>query len=475
MTSAPEPTKLHYLDGRPTELTLRRIKLEVLKGDRVETHTFDERDAIQLGAADENDLVLRDETVSRHHCRIFQEAGQYMIRDLDSTNGTFVNRVRIREAWLKPGCTVTLGTTELRFASTDETFRIVPSERSRFQELIGRDAKMREIYAILEKIGPTDATVVIEGETGTGKEVVARSVHLASRRASGPFMVFDCGAVPENLIESELFGHEKGSFTGAIGTRQGIFELANGGTVFLDELGELALDLQPKLLRVLEQREVKRVGGTKPIKVDVRVVAATNRDLEDEVRGGRFREDLFYRLSVVRLMLPPLRKRKDDIPILIQHFLKLGRFNHLPDGSRKVKLISRTALDRLMDYDWPGNVRELHNVIERAVSFAEGDAIEVRDLPDHIAIVHRPIHEESTVKEKGPSSSGVLGSQPDVKGTFKDAKEAWVATFEKDYIEALLKRNDNNISHAAREAEIDRKYFRKLMKKYGITATDDED
>ncbi len=474
MAFAPEPTKLHYLDGRPTELTLRRIKLEVLKGDRVETHTFDQRETISMGAADDNDLVLRDETVSRNHCRVFQEAGQYLIRDLDSTNGTFVNRVRVREAWLKPGCTITLGTTELRFASTDETFRIVPSERSRFQELIGRDVMMREIYAILEKIGPTDATVVIEGETGTGKEVVARSLHLASRRANGPFMVFDCGAVPENLIESELFGHEKGSFTGAIGTRQGVFEMANGGTVFLDELGELALDLQPKLLRVLEQREVKRVGGTKPIKVDVRVVAATNRDLEDEVRNGRFREDLFYRLSVVRLKLPSLRLRIDDIPILIQHFLKNGRFNQLPDGSRKVKLISRAALDRLLDYDWPGNVRELHNVIERAVSFAESDAIEVRDLPDHIAVVLRPIHEESTVREKGPSAaSGGPGSAPDVQGTFKDAKEAWVATFEKDYIEALLKRNNNNISHAAREAEIDRKYFRKLMKKYGITAHDD--
>ncbi len=423
MAFAPEPTKLHYLDGRPTELTLRRIKLEVLKGDRVETHTFDQRETISMGAADDNDLVLRDETVSRNHCRVFQEAGQYLIRDLDSTNGTFVNRVRVREAWLKPGCTITLGTTELRFASTDETFRIVPSERSRFQELIGRDVMMREIYAILEKIGPTDATVVIEGETGTGKEVVARSLHLASRRANGPFMVFD---------------------------------------------------LQPKLLRVLEQREVKRVGGTKPIKVDVRVVAATNRDLEDEVRNGRFREDLFYRLSVVRLKLPSLRLRIDDIPILIQHFLKNGRFNQLPDGSRKVKLISRAALDRLLDYDWPGNVRELHNVIERAVSFAESDAIEVRDLPDHIAVVLRPIHEESTVREKGPSAaSGGPGSAPDVQGTFKDAKEAWVATFEKDYIEALLKRNNNNISHAAREAEIDRKYFRKLMKKYGITAHDD--
>ena len=461
----PEPTKLHYIDGRPTELTLRRCQLEIVKGDKVETKTF-ERDVVTVGSADDNDLVLRDETVSRYHCRIYQESNQYLIKDLDSTNGTFVNRVRVREAWLKAGCSVTLGTSELRFGAFDEKFRIVPSEKSRFQDLIGRNAKMREIYAILEKIAPTDATVVIEGETGTGKEVVARSTHLASRRANGGFMVFDCGAVPENLIESELFGHEKGSFTGAVSTRQGVFEMANGGTVFLDELGELQIDLQPKLLRVLEQREVKRVGGTKPIKVDVRVVAATNRDLEEEVRAGRFREDLFYRLSVVRLILPPLRERKEDIPLLIQTFLKNGRFNQTVDGGRRVRQISRSALDRLLEYDWPGNVRELANVIERAVSFAETDSIEVRDLPDHIAVAQRPIHEEPTHVEKGPTR----GLRPDTGGTFKDAKEQWVSAFEKDYIEELLRRNDGNISHAAREADIDRKYFRKLMKKYGISA-----
>ena len=465
--SAPEPTKLHYIDGRPKELTLRRCKLEVVKGDKVETHTFDQRDTITIGASDDNDLVIRDETVSRNHCRIFTEGGQYLLRDLDSTNGTFINRVRIREGWLKPGCTIQLGTSELRFVASDETFRIVPSDKSRFQDIIGRDPKMREIYAILEKIAPTDATVVIEGETGTGKEVVARSVHMASRRSNGPFMVFDCGAVPENLIERELFGHEKGSFTGAVSTRQGVFEMAHGGTVFLDELGELQLDLQPKLLRVLEQREVKRVGGTKPIKVDVRVVAATNRDLEEEVRAGRFREDLFYRLSVVRLILPPLRERKDDIPLLIQRFLKTGRFNQTQDGGQHVRQISREALDRVLEYDWPGNVRELLNMVERAVSFAESDSIEVRDLPDHIAVAHRPIHEEPTHVEKGPAPNQL---KPDVDNPFKEAKEEWVSTFEKDYIEALLRRNDGNISHAAREAEIDRKYFRKLMKKYGITA-----
>ena len=358
---------------------------------------------------------------------------------------------------------ITLGTTEVRFAPIDEKLRIVPSDKQRLGDLIGRDPKMREIYAILEKIAPTDATVVIEGETGTGKEVVARTLHQTSRRANGPFIVFDCGAVPENLIESELFGHEKGAFTGAVATRQGVFEMANGGTVFLDELGELALDLQPKLLRVLEQREVKRVGGTRPIRVDVRVVAATNRDLETEVKEGRFRQDLFYRLSVVRLLLPPLRDRKEDLPLLVRHFLETGHFNRDRDGDRRVENVAREALDRMMGYDWPGNVRELHNVVERAVSFTDAELVRVVDLPEHLALPRAtPLATEDTRIE--------AIDLPDVDGTFKDAKEAWVSSFEKEYVEKLLHRNGGNISHAAREADIDRKYFRKLMKKYGISA-----
>jgi transcriptional regulator with GAF, ATPase, and Fis domain len=274
-------------------------------------------------------------------------------------------------------------------------------------------------------------------------------------------MVFDCGAVPDNLIESELFGHEKGSFTGAIMTRQGLFEMAHGGTLFLDELGELPLDLQPKLLRALEQREIRRVGSNKPIKVDVRIIAATNRNLEDEVRGGRFRQDLFYRLSVVRVMLPPLRERIDDLQILIKHFLAEAPYNRKPDGSQKVTGVSRASMDFLTTYKWPGNVRELVNTIERAVSFAEGELVEPRDLPETVR------GEESAPRRHGSSGPLSVGAA-DVDATFKDAKERWVSTFERDYILTLLKKNKGNISHAAREADIDRKYFRKLMKKYGI-------
>jgi DNA-binding NtrC family response regulator len=486
-------TKLTYIDGRPATLTLRRLQVVVSEHGRERTYTFD-KDVVTIGAMEDNDIVLADDTVSRNHCRIWREGEHYLIGDLGSTNGTFVNRVRVREAFLRPDVTIALGKSELRFAPVDERMHIVPSEKQRFGGLIGRNQKMRETYAVLEKIAPTDATVVIEGETGTGKEVVARTLHQSSARRDGPFIVFDCSAIAENLIESELFGHEKGAFTGAINARAGVFELAHGGTVFLDELGELALDLQPKLLRVLEQREVKRVGGSKPQKVDVRVIAATNRDLQKEVREGRFREDLYYRLSVVRVTLPALRERKEDIPLLVRHFLKEGHFNRTRSGERKVTQVSREAMDRLHEYDWPGNVRELHNVIERAVSFADTDTIEVRDLPEHIAAPRAAQPPAYRAAEPAPLTSplarggagtapaathpaageGARGEPPraegfaEVDGTFKDAKERWVASFERDYIAHLLRKNGNNISHAAREADIDRKYFRKLMKKYGL-------
>jgi DNA-binding NtrC family response regulator len=423
---------------------------------------------------EDNDVILSDDTVSRHHAKIVQENSGYVLMDLRSTNGTFINKVRIREAYLSPGCTVSVGQTDLKFNAREEAVDIIPSRNERCGDLIGRNAKMREIYSILEKIAPTATTVVIEGETGTGKEVVAQTTHKLSPRAKGPMIVFDCGAVPPNLIESELFGHEKGSFTGAVMTRQGLFEMADGGTLFLDELGELPLDLQPKLLRALEQREIRRVGSSKSIKVDVRIIAATNRNLEDEVRNGRFRQDLFYRLSVVRLMLPALRERTDDIGLLVNHFLETQPYNRGADGTQRVRGISRAALDALEAYHWPGNVRELVNVIERAVSFCDGDTVEPADLPDHVRTA-APRERAATAQVTGEVPVPTHPPRPPaelVSGdvSFKDAKERWVSSFERDYIISLLKRHNGNISHAARDADIDRKYFRKLMKKYDIDA-----
>jgi DNA-binding NtrC family response regulator len=482
------PTKVSYLDRGPT-LHLRRCFLQVAD-DPSQEWVFD-KEEIRIGSMEDNDIVLADDTVSRYHCRIIQDDTSYVLIDNASTNGTFINKVRVREAFLKPGCTVGIGQSQLKFNAREEEVQIVPSRADRCGSLIGGNAKMREIYSIIEKIAPTATTVVIDGETGTGKEVVAQSIHSLSPRSRNELVVFDCGAVPPNLIESELFGHEKGSFTGAVMSREGLFEMADGGTLFLDELGELPIDLQPKLLRALEQREVRRVGATKAQKVDVRIIAATNRNLEDEVRAGRFRQDLFYRLSVVRLHLPSLRDRADDIPLLVQHFLDSGFYNRTPNGQLRVRGVARDAMTALQHYPWPGNVRELVNVVERAVSFCDHQLIEASDLPDYIRNAKAPPkgHDAGPpVKRDRPQTvpaGASLAPQPPstpdellTEGvTFKDAKERWVATFERDYILQMLRRNGGNISHAARHADIDRKYFRKLMKKYDIEAAgvDDDD
>jgi DNA-binding NtrC family response regulator len=484
------PTKVSYFDRGPT-LHVRRCTLQSVDDPTMEW-TFD-KEEIRIGSMDDNDVVLGDDTVSRYHCRIAQEDNGYVLVDQRSTNGTFVNKVRIREAFLKPGSIVSVGQSQLRFNAREEEVEIVPSRADHCAGLIGGNPRMREIYSIIEKIAPTATTVVIDGETGTGKEVVAQAIHSLSPRARNDLVVFDCGAVPPNLIESELFGHEKGSFTGAVMTRQGLFEQADGGTLFLDELGELPLDLQPKLLRALEQREVRRVGSAKASKVDVRIIAATNRNLEDEVRAGRFRQDLFYRLSVVRLHLPALRDRVDDIPLLIQHFLENGAFNRKPNAP-SVRTVARDAMAALQIYPWPGNVRELVNVVERAVSFCDSDSIELHDLPDYVRSARPPPTREPSQPGRRTSTlplgtatvgAGLAASTntpaptpPDelfAEGvTFKDAKERWVASFERDYILRLLRRNNGNISHAARAADIDRKYFRKLMKKYDVEAATDE-
>ena len=479
------PTKVSYLVNQGPTLHLRRCILQAAE-DSSQEWVFD-KEEIRIGSMDDNDIVLADDTVSRYHCRIVQDETSYILVDNGSTNGTFINKVRVREGFLKPGCTIGVGQSQLRFNAREEEVQIVPSRADRCAGLIGGNAKMREIYSIIEKIAPTATTVVIDGDTGTGKEVVAQAIHSLSPRSRNELVVFDCGAVPPNLIESELFGHEKGSFTGAMMSREGLFELADGGTLFLDELGELPLDLQPKLLRVLEQREIRRVGGAKSQKVDVRIIAATNRNLEDEVRAGRFRQDLFYRLSVVRLHLPSLHARADDIPLLVNHFLEHGSYNRLPNGQQRARAFSREAMVVLQHYPWPGNVRELVNVVERAVSFCEQGTIDLSDLPDYIRTAKAPPREAAPMAKRASSvpAAASLAAQPPptpeellaVGITFKDAKERWVTTFERDYIVQMLRRNSGNISHAARHADIDRKYFRKLMKKYDIEAagSDDDD
>jgi transcriptional regulator with PAS, ATPase and Fis domain len=357
-------------------LVLRKARFVVSKGRDEGKEMVLQTPLVTIGTLPDNSLALTDPTVSRRHASVEETSHGYILRDLGSTNGTFLDGVRVREGYIQAGSHIRLGQSEMVFSPLEERIENLSSTSDHFGDLIGTSSPMREVFGILERIAPTDISVLIQGETGTGKELAARAIHSRSRRVAGPFVVFDCGAVAPNLIESELFGHEKGAFTDAVKSRQGALELADNGTLFLDEIGELATPLQPKLLRALDQREVRRLGAELTVKVNVRVVAATNRNLEEEVNAGRFREDLFYRLSAVRIYLPSLRMHKEDIELISGHLLA----GLSADVGKKLTGLSPEAAAALTAYPWPGNVRELKNVLSRASALSDGNTIEARDL-----------------------------------------------------------------------------------------------
>jgi two-component system response regulator GlrR len=319
------------------------------------------------------------------------------------------------------------------------------AEPTRFGKMVGRSAVTRSLFELLQRAATSDATVLVEGETGTGKEATAEAIHSEGDRKNGPFVVIDCGAIPPQLLESELFGHERGAFTGAVAARQGAFEAASGGTIFLDEIGELTLDLQPKILRVLERRQVKRVGSTNYSKIDVRVIAATNRSLRAEVRAGRFRSDLYYRLAVVEVRLPPLRERAADLPILVDFVLTSLGIMHEPIG---IVLRSQEFLQRLTRHSWPGNIRQLRNYIERCV------ALDDPNLPPNL--------------DTTPPESAARVDEVDITQPLRPAREQCISNFERRYLEALLLQHKGNVSAAARAAEVDRIHFYRLLWKYGL-------
>jgi DNA-binding NtrC family response regulator len=427
-------------------LRRRRLRIEVLKGeDRKQRRDFD-GDRIVVGTHASCDFVLTDATVSRQHCEIAYVAGGYAIRDLDSTNGTFIDRVRARDVIVDRETRVRVGDTQLRLLPLDETVDLPLAVETRFGALSGRSAAMRRVFDLLRKIAPTDATLLISGESGTGKEVAARSIHEASPRARGPFVVVDCGALPATLIESELYGHERGAFSGAVRSRIGAFEAATGGTLFLDEVGELPVDLQTRLLGVLERRRVQPLGSTESRAVDVRVVAATNRDLRREVNRGSFREDLYFRLAVVTLEMPALRDHGEDIPLYVEEFLvELAT-------DRPGFTVDAETMQRLAVQTWPGNVRELRNVLERAAALGEVELA---------AAVARPATDEA------PALPRIEGGI-DVSLPFKVGKAALVEQYERVYVERLIQQHKSNITRAARAAEIDRVYLLRLLDKYGL-------
>ncbi|MFW6369364.1 MAG: sigma 54-interacting transcriptional regulator [Myxococcota bacterium] len=432
-----------------TTLRVRRVRLCAVSGPDQGRELVTERERIRIGSHPTCDLVLNDRTVSRQHAEIqFTDKG-YLVVDLESTNGTFLEGRRIERAYLAPGAALKVGGTVISFNAVDEEIAVEADREGRLGEMIGRSVRMRQIFGLIKKIAPMDVTVMITGETGTGKELVARALHDLSARRKGPFVVLDCGAIPANLIESELFGHEKGAFTGADRSRPGAFERANGGTIFLDELGELSLELQPRLLRALENREVRRVGSNSVREVDVRVVAATNRDLQREIQAGNFREDLFFRLSVINIALPALRERREDIPPIVRRLLE----DSTPATS-SVKRFTEEAMSLLMTYDWPGNVRELVNVVQHVLTFADEDLLGASDLPSRF-------HEEQ---------GGERGLMVDDNLSFKEAKEHLLEAFEREYIANVLRQCDGNISEAARRSGLHRKSIERLAKKYDLDA-----
>ncbi|WP_428264401.1 sigma 54-interacting transcriptional regulator [Haliangium sp.] len=471
-------------DGeRATRRELRTAKLVVTGGPDAGQEVVIDKARVSGGRSIINDLVLTDKAVSGTHFEIVVDDHGYRLRDLDSSNGTFVGELRVREVYLRPETRFRVGQTHLQFQPSTRVVEIALSDKDRFGEVIGSSPIMREIFARLEKVAQSDLTSLIMGETGTGKELVARGIHNASPRRERPFVVLDCGSIPRELIESTLFGHEKGSFTGAVGQHRGCFEQADGGTIFLDEIGELDVTLQPRLLRVLEQREITRVGGSRPVKVDVRVVAATNRDLRAEVNAGNFREDLYFRLSVVTVELPPLRARPEDIPTIAQHFLR-----EVARRRRLTLSFGQDAMSAIVSYVWPGNVRELRNVVERAAALSDGPVITRSDLvfgrePGPSGIVQHDLLQagagaayDAVAKlagqERGAVAGGPATFDPALFASgygFKQAKQSVVDAFEAAYLKALLERNDNNITRAAQEAGLTRYHLRELLKRHQLS------
>ena len=445
MTDHPIDDTTQVLE-RPARLEYPRIELVVVEGPDAGARCAVHPGGVRIGTASSNEMPLKDRTVSRFHCEVRITGSVARLVDSGSTNGTFVDGVRVRDADLSADSKVRLGATVLSVSASGERAMLDLSPRQSFGEVLGSSVEMRRLYAILEKIAPTDTTVLVQGETGSGKELVARAIHDASTRASQPFVVVDCGAIAENLIESELFGHVRGAFSGAISDRRGLFEEADGGTLFLDEIGELPQALQPKLLRVLERLEVRRVGSNTSKQIDVRIVAATNRPLAENVNAGTFREDLYYRIAVVELVLPPLRARRDDIPMLAAHFFK----RYAGDKEAMPKALMSSLGARA----WPGNVRELRNFIERSVSLGFSPTSPTQSVLHDVAQATRL---EDVVPAHLP---------------LKDARLVWTEQFELLYVKALLEKAAGNVTRAAELAGVNRRSLQRLIASLGLRDDD---
>lgn len=436
----------------PTELPIPRLEIQIVREagapcNRVVTL---EGERIRIGSHPSNELRLEDRSVSRFHCSLAAGAHGWSLTDSSSRNGTFLSGARVRDVDLpRQSCELQLGESTLRLHELGTNVLARIPSCSNLGELYGRSVAMRRVYATLNAVANSEATVLVEGESGTGKELVAHEIVNRGPRANGPLVTVDASSISSSLIESELFGHSKGAFTGADRERKGAFEAANGGTVFLDEIGEMPLDLQPKLLRALESREIRRVGETTARRVDVRVIAATNRNLEREVNLGRFRGDLFFRLAVVTVQLPPLRQRLEDLPLLVHALLEsMGALD-------QTALFTPDVLKEMSSYDWPGNVRELRNYVERAVILGVASSIRGGTQPPQLL-------------DQSDTSSILGWTDEDLQEPFKVAKERLLTRFEHAYLSRLLDSSEGNVSRAARQAKLDRMYLSRLLQRHGL-------
>jgi DNA-binding NtrC family response regulator len=418
--------------------TIRRFKLTVLDGPEPGRSKEPRAGRCAIGHHALNDLVIKDPTASRFHCEVFLDAGRVRVRDLGSRNGTIVDGVPVTDAFLRDGSKLRLGQVVIGLEIGDKTSKVALADGTSFGGLVGQSPAMRACFALLERAAETEVTLLLEGETGTGKSAIAEAIHEASARKKGPFVTVDCGAIPAPLLESELFGHEKGAFTGAAERRRGAFEEADGGTIFLDEIGELPGELQPKLLRVLEKKEVRRVGSNVHVPTDVRVITATHRDLRVEVNAARFRSDLFFRLAVVKILVPALRNRPEDVPLLVERLISAGR--HTGPGVDALRDPARLA--ELARAPWPGNVRELRNYVERCVFY--------RDAP--------PLKDEPVV----PAAT------VDIDRPLTDARRDAVDAFERAYLTRLLARHDGRMKETAEAAGVNRVHLYKLLRRLGL-------
>ncbi|HSR96946.1 MAG TPA: sigma-54 dependent transcriptional regulator [Kofleriaceae bacterium] len=422
--------------SRPVRVVVRECRLTVVGGERDGTPFLFAAERMVIGADPKADLVIDDAAMSKFHCEIRIADGAATVRDLGSRNGTLIDRVPVIEAPLRDGALLGLGRTQLQFNVGTREVEVPLSPRERFGRLLGRSAAMRATFAVLEAAATSDSTVLLQGESGTGKDLAAESIHHESARRDGPFVVVDCGAIPANLLEAELFGFEVGAFTGATAQRIGAFEAAVGGTILLDEIGELALDLQPKLLRAIERREIQRIGGTQRIAIDVRIVAATNRNLKAEVNARRFRSDLYFRLAVLVVTVPPLRDRAADIPLLVGALLD---DLHAGDSAMASALRGGELLPELLRHGWPGNVRELRNYVEACV-----------------------------VRQERATTTSTAEPAIDVALPLRVVRERWLRHVERRYLEQLLLIHGNNVSAAARAAGIDRVHLHRLLARVGL-------